>query len=163
MKTIISDKIITLLNYRIEQEEQSSRLYKSMSNWLNYNGFTGAAKLWEKYSNEELTHAQWSYDYLLDLDIKPITPELPKPKQDFNGLIDIIQKSYDHELEITTQCQQLAKACVEENDFMTLVIAQKYLKEQTEEIAKTVYWLDRIEAFGDSKECLRLLDNEMSQ
>ena len=53
-----SKECIDILNYRIEQEEQSSRLYQSMSLWLNDNGFMGAAKAWLKDSEGEMEHAQ---------------------------------------------------------------------------------------------------------
>lgn len=158
----ISEKVIKLLNYRIEQEELSSRIYKAMSIWLEYNGYLGAAKLWNKYSQEELSHAEWAYEYLLDLDIMPNVPALNKPQNEFNGFVEIIQKSYDHESEITSQCQEFANNAFKDGDYMALELAQKYLKEQQEELAKTTKWLDRIEAFGSSNECLRLLDDEMS-
>ena len=163
MKENISELLIQLLNYRIKQEEISARLYKAMSLWLNFNGYLGASKLWNSYSEEEFKHAQWSYDYLLDLDVLPELPELPKPETSFIDLVDIINRSYKHEQEVTKQCQELAKKAMQELDFMTLELAQKYLKEQQEELSKTVTWLDRLEAFGTSKEALRLLDNEMNE
>lgn len=157
----INEKVVKLMNFRIQQEEASSRLYKAMSIWLNYNGFMGASKLWEKYSKEEQSHAEIAYEYLLDLDIMPEIPALESPESNFVGLVDIITKSYNHEIEITEQCNTLAKTAIQEADFMTLQLAQNYLIEQKEEIAKTCGWLDKLEAFGNSKEALRLLDNEM--
>lgn len=159
---LISKKVIELLNFRIAQEEASSRLYKSMSLWLDFHGFAGAAKLWRKYSQEEQVHAEWAYSYLLDLNIKPEVPPLAAPECDFDGLVDIIQQSYDHEVVITTQCKEFASTAMTEGDFLALELAQKYNGEQIEELAKTQYWLDRLEAFGDSEAALRLLDNEMS-
>jgi len=50
---IITDKLVKLLQYRIEQEEYSVRLYKAMSICLSYKGYKGAAALFEKYSVEE--------------------------------------------------------------------------------------------------------------
>lgn len=158
---VISTKIIGLMNLRIQQEELSSRLYKAMAIGLEYNGFSGAAKLWNTYSAEEYSHAQIAYNYLLELDIQPTVPSLPQPQFTFTSLQDVIKKSYEHELVITKQCNDLAIAAQQEGDFMTLQLAQTYLKEQVEELGKTTYWLDRLEAFGDSKESLRLLDNEM--
>lgn len=159
----ISEKTTGLMNYRIEQEELSSRIYKAMSVWLDYNGFPGAAKLWAKYSEEEAAHAEIAYKYLLDLDVMPEVPPLEKPQTEFNGLPDIIRLSYNHELDVTEQCNKLARTAFEEGDFMTLQLAQWYLKEQTEEIAKTKGWVDKLNAFGQSKEALRLLDNEMAE
>jgi len=160
---IISDKVKELLNYRISQEEASSRLYKSMSIWLSYNGFSGAEKRWGIYSDEEQKHAEWAYGYLLDLDVKPEVPALEAPPCEFDGLVDIIQKSYDHEIKVTEQCKALASAAMKEGDFLLLELAQKYNGEQIEELAKTQYWLDRLEAFGDSEIALRHLDEEMGE
>lgn len=160
---IIHDELITLINYRIQQEELSSRIYLSMSVWLELNGFAGAGKLWKSYSQEELKHAQWSYQYLLDLNILPVVPPLEQPTAIYKGLEDIIMKSYKHEVEITLQCQQLAQHCQRLGDYMTLDFAQKFLREQVEELAKTNYWMDRLSAFGNDMPALRLLDNEMGQ
>lgn len=159
----ISEKLIQLLNYRIAQEEFSSRLYKAMSIWLDFKGFNGAAKLWAKYSEEELKHAQWAYQYLLDLDIKPDVPGIEKPDGEFSGLVDIINKSYEHEQKITEQCQALAAAAWKEGDYMTVHLAQHYLDEQVEEIKKSSLWVNMIEIYGTSKESLFLLDNKMAE
>jgi len=159
----ISKKIEDLINFRIVEEEKSARIYLAMSQWLDFNGYNGAAKLWKKYSDEEHAHSDWAYTYLQDLDILPKVPALEMPSMEFKGLPDICQKSYEHEMSVTMQCNELAKAAQAEGDYMTVEFAQRYLKEQVEEIGKTTYWLDRIEAFGDSKEALRLLDNEMGK
>lgn len=160
---IITDKIIKLINYRIQQEEMSYRLYKSMAIYLDYSGFSGAAKLWNKYAQEELEHADWAYNYLLGLNIKPEVPELNSPQKEFKGLPNIIALSYKHEKEIMEQCQELSMACLEEGDMATFNLAQKYVAEQVDELKKSNFWVDRLEAFGDSKEALRLLDNEMAK
>lgn len=157
----ISKEIEELINFRIVEEEKSNRLYLSMAKWLNYNGYSGASKLWAKYADEELVHSKWGYVYLEELDILPVIPALEAPQLSFESLSQICKDSYDHEILITEQCNDLAKAALSNNDFMTLQFAQKYLTEQAEEIGRQAYWIDRIEAFGDSKEALRLLDNEM--
>lgn len=159
----ISKKIEDLINLRILEEEQSSRLYLAMAKWLSYNGYAGAAKLWSKYASEENNHSDWAYSYLEDLDILPKVPALAAPKCEFIGLADICKQSYEHEMMVTKSCNELAKAGAAEGDYMTVQLAQKYLAEQVEEIGKTTHWLDRLDAFGESPEALRLLDNEMSK
>lgn len=158
---VLVQSIIDSINYRIHQEEYSSRLYLAMSVWLDKNGYTGAAKLWKQYSIEEQGHAEWAYRYLLDLDILPDVPAFKRPQVEFKGLPNIIALSLKHELDITRQCQELGSLSKDNNDWMTLELAQKYLKEQVDEIAKITTWVDKLEAFGESKEALRLLDNEM--
>lgn len=159
----ISERLISLMNYRIEQEEASSRLYKSMAVWLDYKGYNGAAKLFNKYAEEELKHAQWAYQYLLDLDVLPSVPAIEKPQTDFSGLVDIINKTYEHEQKVTEQCQQLASAAFKEGDYMTLHLAQHYLDEQVEELAKSNYWVNRVQAFGSDSNILFEIDEEMSE
>lgn len=159
----ISKKIEDLINFRIVEEEKSSRLYLAMSKWLTYNGYNGAAALWAKYAEEETVHVNWAYTYLEDLDILPKVPALEQPQAKFKGLVDICKLSYEHEILVTQQCNDLAKAAQAEGDYMTLQLAQKYLTEQTEEIARQTYWLDRIEAFGTEPDMLRELDEEMGE
>lgn len=160
---LITQKIIDLLNKRIKNEEQSSRIYKAMSVWLDLNGYVGASKVWNDYSVEELDHANWARQYLLDLNIKPITPAQEHPINEFKGLPQIIALSYKHEVDITNECKELAKACLEEQDLLTFGLAQKYLDEQVNELAKTQLLVDKLEAFGDSQIALRLLDNELGE
>lgn len=160
---IISDKIIGLLNYRIEQEEFSSRLYLAMSVWLGWMGYAGAEKLWAKYSDEEMVHSKFAYNYLLDLNIKPTVPAIKEPQQEFKNLPQIIALSYKHEVDITNQCNALANAALAEADMMTFQLAQQYVKEQVEELSKTQFLLDQLEIFGDDKIALRLLDTYISE
>ena len=159
---LISDSAITALNYRVQQEELSSRIYKAMSMWLNNNGYIGAAKLWLKYSDEELTHSDWAREYLLAMGVQPTTPKLDAPTQNFTGLPEIIQLSYEHEIVVTKQCKQLAADSFKEGDHMLYQLALKYVKEQVEEHEKMQNWVDRLTAFGEDKLAMRFLDEEMA-
>lgn len=158
---LISPHCVDYLNYRIQQEEYSSRIYMSMSMWLNNKGYQGAASLWRKYSDEELKHAEWSREYLLSFGIQPVTPRLDQPQQDFSGLPEIIQMSFDHEIEVSRQCKKMADESFKMGDHMLYELALRFLKEQVEEHDKMQNWVDQLEAFGTDKIALRLLDNEM--
>jgi ferritin len=160
---LIPDKIIKLLQTRIEHEEANRKIYEAMKNWLNLNGFANASKLWGKYAEDENTHKGWSVEHLLDLNILPIEPKEDEPQTEFKGLPNIIALSYQRELKTTEEVQELAKVCLEENDYMTFGLAQKYCTEQIEELAKMQLWLDKLNSFGDDKIALRLLDDEMGK
>jgi ferritin len=158
---VISDKITDLIQYRIQQEEQSAHFYKAMAVWLEFSGYSGAAKLWNVYSEEEKVHAQKARQYLLDLNILPITPALTLPDSTYKGLPHVIARSFEHELIITDQCKALAVRARLEEDYMTLALAQWYLTEQAEELGKIQYWVDRLNLFGTDKVALLMLDKEM--
>jgi ferritin len=160
---IISEEMIQLLNLRIEQEEQSCRLYHAMQIWLEFSGYFGAAKLFKKYSEEELKHSEWVYKYLLDLNIRPDVPALVKPQVDFKSLPQIIALGYQHEVDITNQCKVLLRKTQVERDDLTYQLALRFVTEQVEELGKMQCLVDRLTAFGDTAISLRLLDKEMGE
>ena len=161
MNPLITEDMIDFLNYRIQQEEYSSRVYKAMAMYLSNTGYVNAFKLWDKYSAEEMTHADIARTYILSFGIQPVTPRLDQPQQDFTGLPQIIQMSFDHEVEVSTQCKKLADAAFKKADHMLYELALKYLKEQVEEHDKMQNWVDQLAAFGTDKIAMRLLDHEM--
>jgi ferritin len=158
---LIDEHCIKNLQYRIQQEEESSRLYLAMSVWLNNEGYIGAAKLWRKYADEELSHADWARDYLLAMGVNPETPVLAAQPKTFDGLPAIIRASYEHEIVVTKQIKVMATGALKEGDHMLYELCLRYLKEQVEEHDKTQTWLDKLTAFGEDKIALRMLDEEM--
>lgn len=149
------------LNYRVQQEEYSARIYLSMAMWLDNEGYLGAAKLWRKYSDEEMIHANDARTYLLSMGVQPITPMLEAPEQSYKGLPEIIKKSYEHEIEVSSQIKELSSYAMSIGDHMLYTLGQTYLKEQVEEHNKMQNWMDRLAAFGEDKLALRFLDEEM--
>jgi len=158
---LIDDSCISFLNYRVQQEDLSSRIYLAMSLWLDNNGYVNAAKLWKKYSDEEKTHADIARQYLLNMGVQPATAALEQPSEEYGGLPDIIKKSFDHEVDITNQCSELADHALKDGSHMLYELALHYLKEQNEEHGKMQNWVDQLKAFGEDKIAMRLLDHEM--
>lgn len=158
---MISEECINYLNYRIQQEEYSSRIYLAMSMWLDNNGYVNAAKLWKRYSTEELAHSDWSREYLLSMGVQPSTPMLDAPTQNFSGFPEIIKLSFDHEITVTMQIKDLASEAQKKGDHMLYDLALKFLKEQVEEHNKMQNWKDQLKSFGEDKIAMRLLDHEI--
>lgn len=160
---LLSEDCLNLLNYRIQQEEYSSRIYLAMSMWLSNNGYINAAKLWKKYSDEELVHADFAREYLLSMGVQPATPKLDQPQETFTGFPEIIRMSYDHEIEVTKQIKELADASFKKADHMLYQLTLKYLNEQVEEHNKTQDLVDQLAAFGEDKIALRLFDHQLGE
>ncbi len=156
-----SKECIDILNFRIEQEEQSSRLYHSMSIWLNDNGYMGASKVWQTDADGEMVHASWAKEFLLDMGVNPRIPALKEPPQSFLGLPDIIKQSYAHEILVTKQCNDLASHALKYSNHLLYQLALKYMNEQQEELGKIQTLVDKLEAFGEDKLAMRFLDNEL--
>lgn len=158
---LVDDSCISFLNYRIQQEDLSSRIYLSMSMWLTNKGYLNGGKLWKKYSEEERGHADIAREYLLNMGVQPATPALEQPSEEYKGLPDIIRQSYDHEVDITNQCSDLANHALKDGSHMLYELALHYLREQNEELGKLQDLLDQLEAFGEDKIAMRLLDHEI--
>jgi ferritin len=158
---LLSDDCVEYLNYRVQQEEYSGRIYLAMSMWLDNNGYVNAAKLWRRYSNEEMAHSDIARTYLLSMGVQPLTPKLDAPNQTFSGLPEIIEMSYDHEIVVTKQIKELAADAMKKADHMLYEFALAYLKEQVEEHNKMQNWVDQLNSFGTDKIAMRLLDHEM--
>lgn len=123
---LISKKTIELLNYRIQQEQYSSKVYEQMTLWLKDEGYLGMAEVWEMFYKEELTHAEIAKDYLLSFNIMPELMVIEEPANVFTSIEDIINKTYEHEVMVTKQCLELSKHAMSESDFNLFTITQKY-------------------------------------
>lgn len=163
MNELINQETIQLLQYRIQQEELSSRLYEQMSLYLNDKGYLQFAKLYKRYAEEEMKHSQWSKDYILSFGIKPELQRLDSPECEFDGLPDVINKTLEHEIEISKQCKSLAKFANDNADYLLFDLAIKYCREQIEEIEKAQTLVDMLETFGTEKHTLLLLDSHIGE
>jgi len=135
---LLNDKVVKALNYRIQQEEHSSRIYEQLSLWLNNNGFLNCSELYKKYASEEMVHAGWSKSYLLDYGITPCLEALPSPEMEINSLKDVFEATLEHELLVTKQCEELASLALKENNHVLYHLASKFCGEQQEEIGKAI-------------------------
>ena len=160
---MIPQSVFDQLNYRIKAEELSSRLYLAMAQWFDFKGYTGAAKLWHKYAHEEMEHAGWVYSYLQDLGLLPLVQELEAPPVDFASFAEIVLQTYDHEYMITQECNQLAGLCAQENDWLTMPLALKFMSEQREEMGKVTLLKDKLAIYGEDPVSLRLFDAELEK
>lgn len=122
----IDEKVIKLLNYRIQQEQYSSKVYEQMSAWLQNASYLNSASVWSKFANEELEHAELAKNYLLSFNVMPELMVIDEPINDFTSLKDIIQKTFDHEVMVTEQCLELTGKAMEWKDWTLFALGQKY-------------------------------------
>jgi ferritin len=157
----LDKKIVEALNYRIQQEEASSRIYEQFALWLDNKGFKNFAALYYKYAHEELGHAKFAKDHLLAYGIEPELTKLPAPDLEFDSLKEILVLTLEHEQEITRQCNELTKLAASLDDFPTMTLGMKYCAEQVEELDKAQTFVDQINTFGDSKEAMLTLEHNV--
>jgi len=163
MPNVFEKNYIEILTYRIEQEELSCRLYESMSLWLNDKGYVNAAKAWKKDSEDEMKHAQWAKEFLLDMGVVPKLSTLQEPPYSFEGLPDIIRQTFAHEILVTEQCNNLAEFAMKNSNHLLYQLAIKYMQEQQEEMGRAQTLMDKLATFGEDKIAMRLFEADFAE
>lgn len=146
MLELINSDTVEILNFRIQQEQYSSRIYEQMSLSLESMGFSNLAKLYDKYSKEELEHAGWAKTYLLSYNVTPTLEPLESPTVACSCIQEILDQTLEHELLVTKQCEELGKYALTGFQMNLLTLAQRYNKEQVEEINKATTLLSAYKA-----------------
>ena len=159
----ISDKLEGMINLQIGREEDSSRLYRAMSLFLNNLGWKYAAHLWKRYSREELEHAERLWKYLLDRGCIPQVVQLSAQKPTLTCITDVITQSYAHEIQVSKWISEIALAALAEKDLSTYQMLQWFIKEQIEEEKKMQFWMDRMAVIQKTNSPLILLEKDFKK
>ena len=149
MENLLDNKIVELLNYRIQQEEYSARLYMQMSLWLDNKGYKHISKLYKNYSKEERQHAQWACDFLLNHGVTPELNTLESPYVEYKDCFEVLEDTLKHERDILKQCEELAQKAGELKSYALQSLAFKYCEEQVDEIGKAIDLLDHAKLTSD--------------
>jgi ferritin len=159
-KKRISETLCGLINKQIESEFKSFLIYNSMSNYLNYNGLTNGAELFKRYAHEELDHMHIFQDYLLDRNDLPCGCISTDPIEKFESPLQVIEKSFEHEVSVSNSIKEIAQVAISESDFMTYELTLQMLKEQVEEESKFETMLDKIELYKNSDSLNYFIEEE---
>ena len=164
-KKRLSPRMEKLINEQIQKELTNSLAYLAMSNWYNFKGWFGASELFKTYSDDEIIHRDKFINYMLDLDSMPIVPSTtfaPIPNE-YKDMKEIVNAAFQREQDTTESLEKIKMAALEEKDFVTVDFIDWFLLEQIEELAKTLYWIDRIEMMESTGASLYHLDKEMKE
>ena len=132
-KPRLPEALITAFNSQIQKELYSANLYKAMSSYLNDKGYVYASHVFFKYGEEEMSHMDKIIKYLYDRNCKVIIPACNKPPDNFTGIKEVITKSLEHEMLVTSNWEDIAKLSKELNDSTSLFFSNWFLNEQIEE------------------------------
>lgn len=146
---MLSNEVVNLLNEQVAKEMFASNLYLSMSGWCYKNRFDGAGEFLLAHAEEERSHATKLIKYLNDTDSKVEIKAIEKPEGDFGGLLDVFEKTYKHELLVTSSINNLVDFTFSNKDYSTFNFLQWYVSEQHEEEALFRGILDKIKLIGD--------------
>ncbi len=160
---MISPKMQNALNTQINLEQFSAQLYLAMSAHCDAASFKGFAHWLRVQALEETAHAAKLIDFLLDrngkLELKPIAA----PPTDFGGVIQVFEKTLEHEKGITASINALFELARTEKDYASEITLQWYVTEQVEEEANIGQIVDQLRAVGDQGGGIWYLDSKMGK
>lgn len=160
---MIGSRMQEALNTQINLEQYSAQLYLAMSAHCEGLSFKGFARWLRVQAGEETAHAVKLIDFLLDrggkLELKPI----PAPPIDFGGVIQVFEKTLEHEKGITAKINALFELARNEKDYASEITLQWYVTEQVEEEANVGQVVDHLHAVGDQGGGIWYLDSRMGK
>ena len=160
---MISPTMQKALNDQINMEQFSAQLYLAMGAHCETLGFRGFAHWLRIQASEETAHAVKLIDFLLDrkgrLELQPVAA----PPRDFGGVIQVFEKTLEHEMGITKKINALFELSRKEHDFASEIKLQWYVSEQVEEESNVGQVVDHLHAVGDQGGGIWYLDSRMAK
>lgn len=160
---MLNTKIQNAINEQINAELYSSYLYLAMSAYCSENGLSGFANWMKIQAQEELAHAQFFFDYVVEhgahVDLKTIV----QPKIEWNNIIEIFEKTLSHEQYVTSRINELMSLAIEEKDHATVSFLKWFIDEQVEEEATAGDILSKLKLSKGEGSVIFFMDQEAAK
>ena len=160
---MIKEKMLKTLNEQINAEQYSSLLYLSMSAYFNNVGLPGFANWMYIQYQEEMTHANKFFKYVIERGGKVTLKAIEQMPTDFDGVIDVFEKTKAHEELVTSLINNLVDVAIEERDHAAQSFLKWFVDEQVEEEANVQEILDTLKLINGQGNGIFMLDREMRQ
>lgn len=160
---MIKEKMLKALNEQINAEQYSSLLYLSMSAYFSNMGLPGFANWMYIQFQEEMTHANKFFKYVIERGGKVELKSIAQMPVDFNGVIDVFEKTQLHEQHVTSLINNFVDVAIEERDHACQSFLKWFVDEQVEEEANVQEILDTLKLINGQGNGIFMLDREMRQ
>lgn len=159
---MISEKLNEQLNQQMEAEFYSAYFYLSMSAWFKSKSLNGFANWFHVQSKEERDHAALIMDYLIKVGAKVEFLPIEAPEQQYEGPLDICEKTLKHEKLVTSLIYNLMDTAQAEHDYKTIQFLQWFVNEQVEEEENATEIIEKIKMADNTEGGILFIDAELS-
>lgn len=160
---MISTTMAQRLNGQINKEFYSAYFYMSMSAHSEGQNLKGVAAWFMAKYEEETAHAMQIYGYLHDQGARVELEAVDKPPTEYQGVLDMFEKTLSHEQDVTASFNELVDAALAERDHATNIFLQWFVTEQIEEEATVSDIIGRVKLVGARGEGLFMMDNQLAE
>lgn len=149
------------LNKQIKIEAESSQIYLGMASWAETKGLNGIADFLYGHADEERMHMLKLVRYINERGGHAFIPTLAEPKNEYDSVNQVFENFLKHEIEVSSQIDELVGLALEVRDYSTHNFLQWYVAEQIEEeaLARTV--LDKLSLIGEDKGGFYMFDRDL--
>ena len=151
------------INKQINEELASAYIYLSMAAYCESINLPGFAKWMRAQTNEEMEHAMKFFNFVQSRGGRVVLEAIEKPPVEFDGPVDVFEKTLAHEQYITGCIHNLYGMAVKENDYASLSTLQWFVDEQVEEEETAGGILETLKMAGDSAQGLLMMDRYLAQ
>ena len=103
------------------------------------------------------------YDYVYQKNGHIELKAIEKPEADYDGMINVFERAYEHEQLITRKIYALADIAHEEREHATMSLLKWFIDEQVEEENNFNNLLRKIRRVEDNPAGLYLMDDELAK
>lgn len=160
---MLSENLLNNLNEQVNFEFYSSYTYLAMAAYAESIDLSGFANFFRVQAQEELAHAMKLYDYIFQKNGVVKLQEIPQPSSNYNNIIDLFEKGYEHEQLVTNKIYKLADIALEEKEHSTISLLKWFIDEQVEEENNFNSFLKKVRRSDGNPAALYMLDEELAK
>jgi ferritin len=160
---MLNKRIEQAINEQINFEIYSAYIYLSMSSWFVSKGLNGMANWMEVQAQEEMTHAQKFYKYVMERGGRVLYTTVKGPETEWKSPLNAFEDALNHEMEVTRRINNIVTVALEEKDYATQSFLQWFVDEQVEEEASVSEIMDQLNLTEGHPNGLFMIDRELAQ
>lgn len=160
---MIKKEVLDALNEQINAESYSAYMYLSMAAYFEEIGLSGFANWMKVQYQEEAAHALKFFNYVTERNGKVVLKAIDQVPVDFDGIVDVYEKTLAHEINVTNLINNLMNVAVAANDHATQSFLKWFIDEQVEEEANVEKVLANLRLINGQGNGIFMMDREMSQ
>ena len=157
-----SKKVQDALNKQINEELSSAYSYLAMAAEADQLGLPGFANWYQMQYQEELSHSDRFFNYILERDGKVELDAIRKPEIGNESALSLFEKALAHEQHITECIFKLKDLARSESDHATDVFLEWFVNEQVEEEANARAVIDQLKMIDGNPNGLFMVDRELA-
>ncbi len=159
---MLTSKMEKAINEQINAEMYSAYLYLSMASYFEDKNLPGFANWMYIQFKEEWAHAMRFFNYVIERGGRVELEAIEKPAFEWNGPVDVIEETLNHEKHVTSLIHNLMNIAHEEKDYASISMLQWFVDEQVEEEATASALLEKLRMIDGKGAGMFMMDKELA-